>query len=260
MHKRGELTLKGIVELLVVAVVLFALLYVAYQTGTQEYYAKQKIVKNAAAFVNAFQGMKGNAWVVDDITPATALILTAQKAEVPHDKYPITKSFAAQGIIENRIDKQKIYFYKSGPDISITDTMPTLKKFDCGGQYTLNVNNPLIKSTVVGQRYFIDNNACTQDNRCARSNKAFQQAPDFVVKVIPMTTQGIAIRYPPSSPESKKAACALANKINEENTWLLPTNDPEVVPKGLLIESNGVGEDLIASALRDIIKLTEDFS
>jgi len=261
MQKRGELTLKSLVELSFAALVIFGMLLIAYRFGTQEVYVQAKIAREGAASVNVFQDISGNAWLKFSgdypISMQQNLFQVGAKPEPP--SYPF-----AGNVIPNQIENAHgFYIYKDGRDVSIATEKPTLRKFDCEA-FTVDATNPFIKATDqtrnIGQQYFLDNNACTQDNRCARSNKAFRQPSDFVVKIVQIKTKSVTIRYPPNSPEGKNAACALANKLDAQDIWLLPTSDPEVAPRGLLIEFNGISEDRIAAALREVIKLTGGFA
>ncbi len=255
MGKRGEITLKGLVELFVAAAILVAVTYIAYQTGTQEHYIKLKITKDVAAAASTFSAVEGNGWLHYNINPAETLILTSSKAEIPHDKFPTEKYFAAEGIIERRVDAQKLYLFKDGANLTISDSFPRLTQFDCA-PYTLDVDNLIIKGTeeikLVGHFFF--DGVCNEKNVCAIDNAAFSRSADFVVKTLPMKMAGIAIRYPPDSQESKKVACALANQLRLPDVWLLPTSDAEIRPRGLLIEMNGVDQERLALSLQEVLR------
>ena len=64
MKKRSQLTLKGLMELVSIAVVIFTLIYVGVSTGSGEAYFKDRSAKELALLSNTLCGLPGNAEII----------------------------------------------------------------------------------------------------------------------------------------------------------------------------------------------------
>ncbi len=64
MKKRSQLTLKGLIELVAIAVVILTLIYVGKSLGSGEAYFKERSAKELALLVNTLCGLPGNAEII----------------------------------------------------------------------------------------------------------------------------------------------------------------------------------------------------
>ena len=253
--KKGELTLKGVIELLVAGTVIALFLWVALEFGSESFYVQSKLARDGAAFVSVFQAIPGNTWVsVEPNIPHYTFVLQKDQVLV-ESEIPFTQHFSGNVVPARLTDAKPLYFLKDGTRITIADKEPQLKKWDCA-DFTYKPSN--IKMRVTEETRIIAEKGlvlkCSNAYLCAVSDSALNEQADMFVKIIPMSREGIAVRYPRASLESKKLACAFVNKLTAANIWLLLTNDPEITPRGLLIEVGGDHTAEIVSALQGIFK------
>lgn len=64
MKKRSQLTLKGLFELVAIAVVIFTLIYIGVSRGSGEDYFKVRSAKELALLVNTLCSLPGNAEII----------------------------------------------------------------------------------------------------------------------------------------------------------------------------------------------------
>jgi len=64
MKKRSQLTLKGLIELVAIAVVILFLVYTAVSKGSGEAFFKERSAKELALLINTLCGLPGNAEII----------------------------------------------------------------------------------------------------------------------------------------------------------------------------------------------------
>ena len=251
MKKRGELTLKPVVELSFAAMVILAFLLVAYRFGTQEFYVQAKIAREGAASANIYQDISGNAWLTFPSSTQSPVILQNNLFQVGDALH----SFVGN-VIQRRLEKTSaFYIYKDGKDISIASEKPKLKKFDCPDTKFSSINTQLLiteETKQIADSFFFRDNPCTREGRCAADNSLVTETPSTLLKFSPMSDDGIVVRYPSDSEESKQFACAFANELNVENIWILPTRELLQGQRSVLVEVGGSYNSQITKALQEV--------
>ena len=64
MKKRAQLTLKGLIELVAVAIVIFILIYIAVSRSSGEAFFKERSAKELALLLNTLCSLPGNAEII----------------------------------------------------------------------------------------------------------------------------------------------------------------------------------------------------
>jgi len=138
MQKRGAmLPLKPVIEMLVAAIVIAALMTIGGAYGSQEIFQKARVVREAALMVNSLQALPGNGWITfpDDVS-SYSFDFFENQVKVFRDRTEATavpyRHVTRSDFEKQSIDKpEKIYLSMAGGEFKVGDKPGNMAKYQC---------------------------------------------------------------------------------------------------------------------------------
>lgn len=258
--KRGQIALKPVIEIVIVAVVVLSFFSFARDYATKDVHARARLSREGALLIDTFYDIEGNAFVTypSDVS-AYDILLQEQSLVLTQENQKSSNLFApAEGLVPNTLsNEQYVTFYKNGDTVSIAEKAPDINQFRCGKKVDYRSRSRQVQVTKETQKIadslVLD---CTSESLCVAESAALKEN-DIYVKIIFMERAGVAARY--TSEESKAIACNFINEVLKQkpdmDTWLLPTDDSELTSKKtpFIIEVNTKNIDIVGVALQQLL-------
>ena len=135
MKKRGQITLKAIIELVIAITVFLLFIYVGKTWGNAEVFQKARVAKETALIINAMYATEGNAYITYPVNISKFSIKFSQdKVQVYKvDPDPTAFTYSFIKVADFTIDKEiknpdKLILARLGDEIIILDIEPNLNQ------------------------------------------------------------------------------------------------------------------------------------
>jgi hypothetical protein len=181
MKKRGQITLKAMVELIVAIVIFTLFIYVGRTWGNGEVFQKARAAKEISLIIDAMYATEGNAYITYPVNLSKFIIkFSSDKIEVSSAKRqpdPTAVSYQFIAAKDLNLDKElnkpnKLVLAKLGSEILILDNEPNLN--------TAEFEKISTKGAISDLKILLD-----IDEETLNNPKKFEKAKDLIESIKP---------------------------------------------------------------------------